>query len=235
MLPRSAWLEVQPSLDPSRLVLIDETWAKTIRPLAELSWHLESHVGDCGDEQEAQAESAPTVSVAVGDDLEALEQSDDVLASDAGEGAVAFLAGCGQRSLLAAFFRHLRVSGPSLSALIAAAGGGLCFRMQTNLRLFEPPEAVAASFFVGKAEDASRRFFHDKLRFQRCRFFLPEEQRLCFLALSMGVPVASIKTMPKPARRPQRPCGEAKRNALLLARYFRTIDGAAGRAFGSSP
>jgi hypothetical protein len=46
--------------------------------------------------------------------------------------------------------------------------------MQTKLRLFEQPEVVAPSFFVSKAEDAARRFFHDKLRFQRSRFFLPE-------------------------------------------------------------
>jgi hypothetical protein len=67
---------------------------------------LEFHVVDCGDEEEAPAESAPAVSVAVSDDLEALEQSYDVLASDAfaGDGAVTFLVGCGQRILFAAFF-----------------------------------------------------------------------------------------------------------------------------------
>jgi hypothetical protein len=87
---------------------------------------LEFHVVDCGDEEEAQAESAPAVSVAVGDDLEPLERIDDVLASDAfaGDGAVTFLVACGQRILFAAFFRHLRVGVPSLQALVAAVDNG---------------------------------------------------------------------------------------------------------------
>ena len=68
-----------------------------IRPLAELSCCVELHVVDGGDEEEAQAETAAAISVTVGDDLEALDHCDNVLASHAfaGDGAVSDLVACG--------------------------------------------------------------------------------------------------------------------------------------------
>jgi hypothetical protein len=44
---------------------------------------LDFRVVDCGDKEEAQAESAPTVPVTVSDDFEMLKQSDDALSNDA--------------------------------------------------------------------------------------------------------------------------------------------------------
>jgi hypothetical protein len=60
---------------------INERLAKRIiRPLALPSCGLEFPVVDCGDEEEAQGETAAAISVTVSDDFEALEHCDDVLA-----------------------------------------------------------------------------------------------------------------------------------------------------------
>jgi len=58
---------------------------------------FEFHVVDCGDEEEAQAETAAAISVAVSDNLEAFEHGDDVLARHtfAGDSAVSGLVACG--------------------------------------------------------------------------------------------------------------------------------------------
>ena len=50
---------------------------------------------DCGDEEEAQGETAAAVAVTVGDDLEAFEHGDDILARHtfAGDVAVSDLGG----------------------------------------------------------------------------------------------------------------------------------------------
>ena len=68
-----------------------------IRPLALPSCGLEFPVVDCGDEEEAQGETAAAISVTVSDDFEALEHCDDVLARHpvAGDGAVLGSVACG--------------------------------------------------------------------------------------------------------------------------------------------
>jgi hypothetical protein len=87
---------------------------------------------DGGDEKETQAETAATVSVAVGDDFEAFEQGDDVFRTHAfaGDGSVSFLVACGQRILFAALFGHVCLGVPFLQALIAAIDNDFRLRME---------------------------------------------------------------------------------------------------------
>src|ERR1700730_6832496 len=61
------------------------------------SWQLEFFVVDGGDEEEAQAESAAAISVAVSDNLEAFEHGDDIFARHAlaGDVTVLGLVACG--------------------------------------------------------------------------------------------------------------------------------------------
>lgn len=77
-----------------------------------------------------------------------------------------------QGILFASFFRHGGVAVDFLQTHVAGVGDGFGIGVQSDARLPEQPEVVAAARFVGDADDPARRLVHDELRLQRVALFL---------------------------------------------------------------